>query len=76
MKKHFNKKLVMTEKDDKDFKNFTKCWICDNVYVKGDVKVRGHCHITGKYRGSAHKDCYIKLYKVKLRHTIPAVFHN
>ena len=24
-------------------------WICDNVYVDGDVKVRDHCHITGTY---------------------------
>ena len=57
MQKHFNKDPVMTKKDNDDFKNSTKCWICDNMYVDGDVKVRGHCHITGKYRGSAHKDC-------------------
>ena len=23
--------------------------------------VRDHCHITGKYRGSAHNDCNLKL---------------
>ena len=33
-------------------KNSTKCQICDNACVDGDVKVRDHCHITGKYRGS------------------------
>ena len=27
MKKHFNKKLVMTEEDNEDFKNSTKSWI-------------------------------------------------
>ena len=37
-KKHFNKELVMTKKDNVDFKNSTKCWICDNVYVEGDFK--------------------------------------
>ena len=47
MKKHFNKDLVMT-KDNADFKNPTKCWICDNDYVDNDVKVKDHCHITGK----------------------------
>ena len=26
-------------------------------YVINDVKVRDHCHITEKYRGSAHRDC-------------------
>ena len=54
MKKHFNKELVMTKEDNEDFKKFTKYWICDNDYVDDDVKVRDHCHITGKYRDSAH----------------------
>ena len=27
MKKRFNKKLVMTEEDNEDFKNSTKSWI-------------------------------------------------
>ena len=38
MKKQFNKELVMTKKDDEDFENSSKSWICDNFYVKGDVK--------------------------------------
>ena len=54
MKKHFNKELVMTKKEIEDFKNSTKCWICDNDYIDTDVKVRDHCHITRKYRGSAN----------------------
>ena len=73
MKKHFNEELVMTNEDNKDFENSTKCWICDNDYIDGDVKVRDHCHITGKYRGSAHRDCNIN---VKLNHKIPVVFHS
>ena len=63
MKKYFNKELVMTEKDNEDFWNSTKCWICDY----GDVKARDHCHITGKCRVSAHRDCNIN---VKLNHKI------
>ena len=54
IKKHFNKKPVKTKEDDKDFENSTKCWICDNVYVDGDVKATVHCHTTGKYRDSSH----------------------
>ena len=57
MKKHFNKELVMTKKDNKDFENSTKCCICDTDYIANDNKVRGHCHITRKYRGSEHSDC-------------------
>ena len=48
MKKHFDTGLVMT-KDNEDFENPTKCWVCDNDYINGNVKVRDHCHITGKY---------------------------
>ena len=48
MKKHFNKELVMTKEDNEDFKNSTKCWICDNDFIAADIKVRDHCHITGK----------------------------
>ena len=73
MKKHFNKKFVMTKKYNKDFENSTKCWICDNAYVDSDVKVSDHCHITRKYRDSIHRDCNIK---VKLNYKIPATFYN
>ena len=40
MKKHFTKEFVMTKEDNEDFKNSTKCWICDNDHVDNDVKVR------------------------------------
>ena len=33
----------MTNKDKEDFKNSTKCWICNNDYID-DLKVRDHCH--------------------------------
>ena len=31
IKKHFNKELVMTKRDNEDVKNSTNCWICDNT---------------------------------------------
>ena len=46
MKKYFIKKLVMTKKDNEVFRGSSKCWVCDNVYVK----VRDHRDIIGKYR--------------------------
>ena len=44
----------------KDFENSTKCWIWGNYYVDDDVKVRDHCHTTGKYWCSARTNCNIK----------------
>ena len=72
-REHFNKELAMTKKDNEDFRNSTRCCICHDDYVVGDVKVRNHCHITGKYRVSAHRDYNIN---VKLNHKIPIVYHN
>ena len=63
----------MTKKYNENFKNSTKCWISDNIYFDPDVKVRVPCHITRKYRGSAHRDFDIN---VKLNHKIPIVFRN
>ena len=36
--KKINKELVMNEEENEDFENFTKCWICDNVFVDGVLK--------------------------------------
>ena len=41
--------------------------------LNGDVKVRDHYHITGKYRRFTHEDCNNNL---KLNHKIPILFHN
>ena len=63
----------MTEEGDEYFGNSPKCWICDNIYADGDVKTKIHCHIFGKYRSSAYRDCNTN---VKLNHKIPIVFQN
>ena len=55
--KHFNKKLKMTIEDEDNYQNSQNCWICDEKIINRD-KARDHCHITGKYRGAAHKKCY------------------
>ena len=50
MKKHFNEQLVTTERNNNKFTNSIKCWIYDHDYVDNDVKLKDHCHVTGKYR--------------------------
>ena len=61
------------EKKKKDFKNAKSCHICNKEYKKGDVHVRDHCHVTGKYRGSAHANCNLSY---RLTNKIYVIFHN
>ena len=76
MKKHFNKPLKMTKENETDFQKATKCYICDIKYTDKDIHVRDHCHITGKFRGSAHQDCNLKLQMKPDNIKIPVIFHN
>ena len=76
IEKHFNKPLVMTEDDEQRFKTMDGCHICGEKYVEKDVRVRDHCHITGKFRGSAHQECNLKLRIKPEDIKIPIIFHN
>ena len=53
---NFNKPLVMTEVDKQCFKTLVSCHLCGEKYTDKDVWVRDHCHITGKFRGSAQQE--------------------
>ena len=72
-KKHFDKNLVMSEKDEQRFQSSNKCWICNKLFDVRDNKVRDHCHITVNYRGTAQWSCNINL---KLTKKVPVIFHN
>ena len=90
VKKHFNKPLIMTPEDELDFQNSIICHICEKEYSDSDnfimhkgkmieIKnhpVRDHCHITGKYRGSAHNCCNLQLRIDPEKLKIPVIFHN
>ena len=52
---------------------YFKYWICDKLYDIGDNKVRDHCPVIGKYRGSAHWGCNINLRLIK---KVPVIFHD
>ena len=73
MNKHFNKNLIMSEEEERLFQQSNSCWICKKIINHDDEKVTDHRHITGKFRGSAHWDCYIKF---QLTKKIPLLFHN
>ena len=76
MKKEFNKPLKMTDNDELCFRLEEKCHICNKQYTEKDIRVRDHCHITGKYRGSAHQECNLKLRIKPEEIKIPVIFHN
>ena len=73
MKKHFNKNLIMSEKEEEQFQSSNTCWICEKLIDNHDEKVRDDCHITGKFRGAAHWSCNINL---QLTKKVPVIFHN
>ena len=59
MKKYFNKNLIMSEEEAKQFHSSNICWICEKLIDNDNEKVRDHCHITRKFRGAAHWSCNI-----------------
>ena len=72
IKKHFNKNIFMSAKDGERLQLSNKRWICNKLFDVGDDKLRYHCHITGKYRESAHWSCNINLRLTK----VPVIFHD
>ena len=67
----FNKDMVLTAADRKDFAGATHCHICKQLL--NEKPVRDHCHVTGKYRGAAHNKCNLDY---QLTDKIPVIFHN
>ena len=54
MNKHFNKNVIISEKEEYLFQQSNSCWICKKIIDNDEEKVRDHCHVTGKFRGAAH----------------------
>ena len=50
--KHFKKNLIMSEEEERLFKQSNSCWICEKLIDNDNEKVRDHCHLTGKFRGA------------------------
>ena len=76
MKRCFNKPLKMTSDDVDAFEKAKECHICNKQYTEKDIRVRDHCHITGKFRGSAHQGCNLQLRVNPEEIKIPVIFHN
>ena len=78
----FSKKMIFTKKDETLYKSTTTCHICEGAEgefrrneIDDDnyIKVRDHCHLTGKFRGAAHNKCNLA-YRIPTFY--PVLFHN
>ena len=73
MKKHFNKNLIMSKKEEHLFQESNSCWICGKLIDHDDEKVRDHGHVIGKFKETAHRSCNINF---QLTKKVPVIFHN
>ncbi|KAL9968200.1 hypothetical protein ACROYT_G026547 [Oculina patagonica] len=72
------KPLLMTAKDWKEHKNATSCHICNKSLIRDSFfdSFPVWDHDKGKFRGSAHNACNLKLRINPKTDQIPVVFHN
>ena len=73
--KNTEKNIIMTEKDEEDYRDNNICRFCEKNIESDRYKVRDHCHLTGKYRSPAHSKCNINVTQ-KQSNFIPFIFHN
>ena len=63
----------MSAEENERFEMTNICWICDKLIDVNDNEVRDHCHITGKYRGTAH---YVYNVNLEITKNVLVIFHN
>ena len=63
----------MSEEEEHLFQQSNSCWICKKLIDNDEEKVRDHCHVTGKFKGAAHRNCNANL---QLTKKVPVIFHN
>ena len=73
--------IPLTKKEEKKHNKQEVCYICRKEFNKDDsdkkyLKVRDHCHYTGKYRDAAHDICNLRYQNTKIPKEISVVFHN
>ena len=75
-----SKEMIFTKQDQISYNNANVCWICQQEFpektygrTKGKIKIRDHCHGTGKFWGAAHSSCNLRLTEQTF---IPVIFHN
>ena len=65
--------MVLSAENMMDFKNATRCSICEEPIDKTEKRCRDHDHLTGAYRGCTHPKCNFTYLNNRY---IPVVMHN
>ena len=58
--------IPSTNEEIKIYENRKQCYICKKRVFRNKkdkykhIKVRDHCHYTGKFRGAAHSTCNLR----------------
>ena len=73
MEEYFNKNLIMSEEEEHLFQKSNSSSICKKLIDNDEEIVRDHCHVPGKFRGAAHRNCNINF---QLTKKVPVIFHN
>ena len=69
------KGMLMTSKQEKEFETCTHCPRCKTEFDTDKIiKVKDHCHITGKYRSPLCRTCNFRLRQK--RRSLPVILHN
>ena len=65
----------MSEEEEHLFQKRNSCWICKKFINNNnnEENVKDHCHVTGKFRGAAHRNCNVNF---QLTKKAPVMFHN
>ena len=63
----------MSKKEEKQFQLSNSCWISEKLMDHDNEKFTDHCHVTGRFRATAHWYCNINFHLTK---KVPVIFHN
>ena len=78
-RQHLANKIHMkwlTQEQWRQYNNTTNCSICAKPFKSADKKVHDHDHLTGEYRGPAHKACNLNYHIDPKKASIPCIIHN
>ena len=63
----------MSSEEEERFQLSNICCICNKFFDVSDNKVRDHCNVTRKNRGTTHWSCNVNF---KMTKKVPVILHN